>query len=491
MNRMERMKRMKRAGFLSFPVNPENPVNPVMSCCGGEPMGRMGPMGLMGRMGLVVCLWVALASVTHGQTAVSRVPPRELLTSPVLQIVSDWYSTPTLAQVIGRGNNTAETPVGWATTALSAQSVAWAAITGMPAGFADGTDDGSAGGGAWGEITGTLSAQTDLWDELEGKSPLAHTHAQLHDALTLAGTPTYLTLSGQTLTRGLVNLGSDVTGTLPAAKVDAAIARDSELHAAASLSGSGGFLALDPATQAFTKGAVNLGSDVTGVLADGSIPSSIARDSELHAPVTISGTPTYLTLSGQTLTRGAVNLSGADVAGTLPYGKDPSVNTGGLHVVQSAAPNTYFFSPMSLVLYGTASNFNSQQGCVEVSASYYAAHPILVSLEGLSFKKITRLQMWMEGLASSTPVAPLYVRMAVKRQTLSASPIVEGFGPADDGALQCDAESFYGLVDLVDIDVTDCSWVFGREYWLWISIEDSRPYWTGVRIYGVGVTYSN
>jgi hypothetical protein len=42
-----------------------------------------------------------------------------------------------------------------------------------------------------------------------------HTHAQLHDAVTLAGTPDYITISGQQITRGAVDLANDVTGNLP------------------------------------------------------------------------------------------------------------------------------------------------------------------------------------------------------------------------------------------------------------------------------------
>ena len=61
------------------------------------------------------------------------------------------------------------------------------------------------------------------------------THAAIaaaHQALvTLSGTPDYITLSGQDIIRALIDLASHVTGTLPAANIDAAIARDSELHA--------------------------------------------------------------------------------------------------------------------------------------------------------------------------------------------------------------------------------------------------------------------
>ena len=48
-----------------------------------------------------------------------------------------------------------------------------------------------------------------------------------------------------------------------------------------------------------------------------SIAGSIARDSELHNAVTFNGTPDYLTLSGQQITLGQIDLT-ADVTGTLP-----------------------------------------------------------------------------------------------------------------------------------------------------------------------------
>ena len=36
-----------------------------------------------------------------------------------------------------------------------------------------------------------------------------------HDAVTLAGTPDYITISGQEITRNQIDLTADVTGTLP------------------------------------------------------------------------------------------------------------------------------------------------------------------------------------------------------------------------------------------------------------------------------------
>ena len=47
--------------------------------------------------------------------------------------------------------------------------------------------------------------------------------------VTLTGTPDYITISGQVITRNAVDLTTDVTGVLPDANIDSAIARDSEL----------------------------------------------------------------------------------------------------------------------------------------------------------------------------------------------------------------------------------------------------------------------
>lgn len=51
-----------------------------------------------------------------------------------------------------------------------------------------------------------------------------------HASVTLSGTPDYITLSGQDIMRGLVDLAADVSGLLPEANIHAAIARDNELH---------------------------------------------------------------------------------------------------------------------------------------------------------------------------------------------------------------------------------------------------------------------
>jgi len=101
-----------------------------------------------------------------------------------------------------------------------------------------------------------------------------------HDAVTLAGTPDYITISGQEITRNAIALADDVSGFLPVA--------------------NGGTAANNVA------GArASLGVDAAGT--------------DNSTNVTLAGTPDYITISGQEITRNQIDLT-ADVTGTLPVG---------------------------------------------------------------------------------------------------------------------------------------------------------------------------
>jgi len=104
--------------------------------------------------------------------------------------------------------------------------------------------------------------------------------------VTLAGTPDYITIAGQVITRGAVVLTTDVSGTLPVA--------------------NGGTNATT-ASAARTSLGLAIGSDIDAAGTDNS------------TDVTLSGTPDYISIVGQVITRNAVDLA-ADVTGVLPAG---------------------------------------------------------------------------------------------------------------------------------------------------------------------------
>lgn len=184
-----------------------------------------------------------------------------------------------------------------------------------------------------------------------------HTHAQLHDAVTLAGTPTYITITGQQITRGLVSLANDVTGTLPIASGGTGATSAADAFAAikqnASTTATG---VVELATSAETTAGLAVQASDTRLsdartptahdhsankLAQANTHESPDTDSattalhhtigtsatqaaagnhthaQLHDPVTLVGTLNYATLSGQQITLGAVDVT-TDIAGAVP-----------------------------------------------------------------------------------------------------------------------------------------------------------------------------
>lgn len=143
---------------------------------------------------------------------------------------------------------------------------------------------------------------------------------QAHAAVTVSGTPDYITLSGQDLVRAQIDLTADVTGLLPVANIHADIARDSELHAQSHTIAShsdkiqesyGGTLEDPDATEDLTIGFTNRAITVTeirAVLLGSATPSvtwTIRHSTDRNATgneVVTGGTTTTSTTTGSDVT---------------------------------------------------------------------------------------------------------------------------------------------------------------------------------------------
>lgn len=69
-------------------------------------------------------------------------------------------------------------------------------------------------------LTVAAADVSDFDTEVSNNTDVSANTSARHDAVTLAGTPDYITLSGQTLTRNAIDLANDVTGSLPVANLD-------------------------------------------------------------------------------------------------------------------------------------------------------------------------------------------------------------------------------------------------------------------------------
>ena len=150
--------------------------------------------------------------------------------------------------------------------------------------------------------------------------------------VTLAGAYDYLTLSGQQITLGQVDLTTDVTGTLPignggtgattaaaartALDVDQAGTDNSTDVTLATVGGN--YLSITG--QEITAGTVPISLGGTGATTAAGARTALDVDqagTDNSTDVTLAGTYDYLTLSGQQITLGQIDLT-TDVTGALP-----------------------------------------------------------------------------------------------------------------------------------------------------------------------------
>ena len=188
--------------------------------------------------------------------------------------------------------------------------------------------------------------------------------------VTLTGTPDYITIDEptQVITVGSVDLAADVTGTLPLTNggtgaTTAAGARTSlnvdvagtDNSTNVTLAGTPDYLTLSG--QQITLNSIDLTTDVSGALpvangGTGATTAAAARTAldvdqagtDNSTNVTLAGTPDYLTISGQQITRGLIDLT-TDVTGVLPtanggLGGTLAISGGGTGATTAAGART-------------------------------------------------------------------------------------------------------------------------------------------------------
>lgn len=183
--------------------------------------------------------------------------------------------------------------------------------------------------------------------------------------VTLAGTPDYITIAGQVITRSQIDLATDITGNLPVTNLNSGTSASASTFwrgdgvwatpaGAGDVAGpasatdnaivrfdgtTGKLIQNSAATIADTTGDITAGK-FNGVTISGTGTVSGSASGTNTGDVTLSGTPDYITISGQNIIRGLVDLS-TDVTGQLAVangGTGVSSSTGTGSVVLSVSP---------------------------------------------------------------------------------------------------------------------------------------------------------
>ncbi len=169
--------------------------------------------------------------------------------------------------------------------------------------------------------TGTIASGGNLG--LDSNNKIVKATSTSHDEVTLAGTPDYITISGQEITRNAVDLAADVTGTLPLANGGTGqTSAQAAINALAGGTTSGRFLrgngsnVVMAAIQSADVGTLN--QDTTGSAATLTTPRAInGVDFDGSAPITV--TAAAGTLSGTEL-KSTVVTSSLTAVGTIGTG---------------------------------------------------------------------------------------------------------------------------------------------------------------------------
>lgn len=171
--------------------------------------------------------------------------------------------------------------------------------------------------------------------------------------VSLAGTPDYITIAGQVITRNAVDMAADITGAVPVA--------------------NGGTGATDAATA-----RTNLGVDAAGT--------------DNSTDVTLAGTPDYITISGQEITRNAVDLT-ADITSTLPIANG---GTGATTLAGASIPT-----------YTSTNTFTNKRVQPRVGSTTSSATPT-INTDSYDIFRITALAVDITSMTSGLSGTPVH-----------------------------------------------------------------------------------